>query len=50
MQLGGWNTGEGLIFECTSAWGCCGMLHLVQIITELFASILEVMDNINPAG
>jgi hypothetical protein len=50
MQVYGWNTGEGLIFECCSTWGCCGVLHLEQIITGLIASILEVIDNINPAG
>jgi hypothetical protein len=50
MQVDGWNTGEGLIFECSSTWGCRGMLHLEQIITGLLDSILEVTDNINPAG
>lgn len=45
-----WNTGEGLTSECTSTWGCCGMLHLEQIITGLFASTLEIKDDINPAG
>ena len=48
MQVDGWNTGEVLIFECSSTWGCCEMLHLEQIITGLFPSLLDVTDNINP--
>jgi len=39
MQVDGCNTGEGLIFECSSTRGRCGMLHLEQIITGFYVHI-----------
>jgi len=50
MQVDGWNTGEVLVFECSSTWGCCVMLHLEQIITGLFPSLLDVIDDTKPDG